>query len=113
MKESLPPTAKIAKESKECIQECVSEFISFVVRAPWCPVVLPRPCPVVLRARRADTSRRSPSLDQTSEASERCLDGKRKTLNGEDVLEALTALGFDNYVRARPARLVCPMRVRD
>lgn len=31
MKEALPPTAKIAKESKECIQECVSEFISFVV----------------------------------------------------------------------------------
>ena len=38
-------------------------------------------------------------LRQTSEASERCLDGKRKTLNGEDVLDALTALGFDNYVR--------------
>lgn len=31
MRESLPPSAKIAKESKECLQECVSEFISFIV----------------------------------------------------------------------------------
>ena len=30
MKRGLPENAKIAKEAKECIQECVSEFISFV-----------------------------------------------------------------------------------
>jgi len=30
MKSSVPPTAKIAKEAKECVQECVSEFISFI-----------------------------------------------------------------------------------
>ncbi|KDQ53746.1 hypothetical protein JAAARDRAFT_39062 [Jaapia argillacea MUCL 33604] len=30
MKSSVPPTAKIAKEAKECLQECVSEFISFI-----------------------------------------------------------------------------------
>lgn len=30
MKSSVPPTAKIAKDAKECVQECVSEFISFV-----------------------------------------------------------------------------------
>jgi len=30
MKQSVPPTAKIAKDAKECIQECVSEFISFI-----------------------------------------------------------------------------------
>ncbi|KAM7485105.1 hypothetical protein LguiA_001114 [Lonicera macranthoides] len=30
MKQILPPNAKIAKEAKETIQECVSEFISFV-----------------------------------------------------------------------------------
>lgn len=30
MKASVPPTAKIAKDAKECVQECVSEFISFV-----------------------------------------------------------------------------------
>lgn len=30
MKRILPPTAKISKEAKETIQECASEFISFV-----------------------------------------------------------------------------------
>ncbi|KAI5277449.1 transcriptional activator hap3, partial [Ascosphaera acerosa] len=30
MKTALPDNAKIAKEAKECMQECVSEFISFV-----------------------------------------------------------------------------------
>lgn len=30
MKQILPPSAKISKEAKETIQECASEFISFV-----------------------------------------------------------------------------------
>lgn len=30
MKNALPENAKISKEAKECMQECVSEFISFV-----------------------------------------------------------------------------------
>ena len=30
MKMALPDNAKIAKEAKECMQECVSEFISFI-----------------------------------------------------------------------------------
>ncbi|TFY52765.1 hypothetical protein EVG20_g10412, partial [Dentipellis fragilis] len=30
MKNAVPPTAKIAKDAKECVQECVSEFISFI-----------------------------------------------------------------------------------
>ncbi|KAG4180398.1 hypothetical protein ERO13_A10G163100v2 [Gossypium hirsutum] len=30
MKQMLPPNAKISKEAKETMQECVSEFISFV-----------------------------------------------------------------------------------
>ncbi|XP_058209249.1 nuclear transcription factor Y subunit B-5-like [Rhododendron vialii] len=30
MKQTLPPNAKISKEAKERMQECVSEFISFV-----------------------------------------------------------------------------------
>ncbi|TKY54134.1 Nuclear transcription factor Y subunit B-5 [Spatholobus suberectus] len=30
MKQILPPNAKISKESKETMQECASEFISFV-----------------------------------------------------------------------------------
>ena len=30
MKKSLPANAKIAKDAKETVQECVSEFISFI-----------------------------------------------------------------------------------
>uniref|UniRef100_A0A8C1V9D7 Nuclear transcription factor Y subunit beta n=1 Tax=Cyprinus carpio TaxID=7962 RepID=A0A8C1V9D7_CYPCA len=57
-------TSVIAKDAKECVQECVSEFISFI----------------------------------TSEASERCHQEKRKTINGEDILFAMSTLGFDMYV---------------
>ncbi|XP_018585646.1 nuclear transcription factor Y, beta a isoform X2 [Scleropages formosus] len=64
MKNAIPPTGKIAKDAKECVQECVSEFISFI----------------------------------TSEASERCHQEKRKTINGEDILFAMSTLGFDMYV---------------
>eukprot|EP01080_Neovahlkampfia_damariscottae_P004183 gene4183-7493_t len=34
----------------------------------------------------------------TSEASDRCVQEKRKTINGEDIIYALSSLGFDNYV---------------
>lgn len=30
MKKAIPPNGKIAKDSKELVQECVSEFISFI-----------------------------------------------------------------------------------
>lgn len=64
MKKAIPERGKIAKEAKECVQECVSEFISFI----------------------------------TSEAAERCSQERRKTINGEDLLYAMSQLGFDNYV---------------
>lgn len=63
MKKSLPPNAKISKDAKECVQECVSEFISFI----------------------------------TSEACEKCLSERRKTINGDDLLHAMTTLGFEKY----------------
>jgi len=63
MKASVPPSAKIAKDAKECVQECVSEFISFI----------------------------------TSEAAEKCQLEKRKTIGGEDILHAMSTLGFENY----------------
>ena len=31
-------------------------------------------------------------------ASDRCIDEKRKTITGDDILFALSTLGFDNYV---------------
>ena len=64
MKNQLPENAKIAKESKETVQETVSEFISFI----------------------------------TSEASDKCMQEKRKTINGDDLLWAMSTLGFDRYV---------------
>lgn len=64
MKKSLPSNAKISKEAKETVQECVSEFISFI----------------------------------TGEASDKCQREKRKTVNGDDLLWAMTTLGFENYV---------------
>lgn len=63
MKHTLPPSAKVSKDAKECMQECVSELISFI----------------------------------TSEASDKCLREKRKTINGEDVLFSMHDLGFENY----------------
>jgi len=69
MKKALPPNAKISKEAKECVQECVSEFISFI----------------------------------TSEACEKCLAERRKTINGDDLLHAMQTLGFEKYLE--PLRL--------
>jgi nuclear transcription Y subunit beta len=63
MKKALPARAKISKEAKETMQECVSEFISFI----------------------------------TGEASEKCQKEKRKTINGDDLVWAMTTLGFEEY----------------
>ena len=38
MKKSLPEGAKIAKDAKETVQECVSEFISFITSEFVAPV---------------------------------------------------------------------------
>ena len=64
MKKALPANAKISKDAKETVQECVSEFISFI----------------------------------TGEASDKCQKEKRKTINGDDLLWAMTTLGFEDYV---------------
>ena len=63
MKRALPANAKIAKDAKEAVQECVSEYISFI----------------------------------TSEASDKCQREKRKTIMGDDLLWAMSTLGFENY----------------
>lgn len=94
MKTALPENAKIAKEAKECMQECVSEFISFITsEGKFCP-------------RRSDAcfgcfSRlRALTIYSTFPASEKCQQEKRKTVNGEDILFAMTSLGFENYAEA-------------
>lgn len=37
-------------------------------------------------------------LNSSLRASDRCSQEKRKTINGEDILYAMSTLGFDNYV---------------
>eukprot|EP01122_Echinamoeba_exundans_P006297 TRINITY_DN1739_c0_g1_i3.p1 TRINITY_DN1739_c0_g1~~TRINITY_DN1739_c0_g1_i3.p1 ORF type:complete len:128 (+),score=13.89 TRINITY_DN1739_c0_g1_i3:55-384(+) len=64
MRRAVPDNAKISKEAKELVQECVSEFISFI----------------------------------TSEASDKCIQGRRKTITGDDIISSMELLGFDNYV---------------
>lgn len=49
MKKSLPANAKIAKDAKETVQECVSEFISFITSEyPACQNPLPMCCLLVV-----------------------------------------------------------------
>src|ERR1700679_2583240 len=79
MKTALPENAKIAKEAKECMQECVSEFISFITSEGM--VLPPSACVVCC------------SLTDCYTASEKCQQEKRKTVNGEDILFAMTSLG--------------------
>ncbi|KAH1069227.1 hypothetical protein AAZX31_03G082800 [Glycine max] len=64
MKKALLANAKILKYAKETVQECVSEFISFII----------------------------------DEASDKCQREKRKVINGDDLLWAMTTLGFEDYV---------------
>ncbi|XP_027368643.1 nuclear transcription factor Y subunit B-3-like [Abrus precatorius] len=71
MKKVLPANAKISKEAKETMQECVSEFISII----------------------------------TGEASDKCQKEKRKTINGDDLLWAITSLGFEGYAETLEAYL--------
>lgn len=84
MKTALPDNAKIAKEAKECMQECVSEFISFITSEGFCPLIFSL----------------TPSDMFGYSASEKCQQEKRKTVNGEDILFAMTSTGFENYAEA-------------
>jgi nuclear transcription Y subunit beta len=87
MKTALPENAKIAKEAKECMQECVSEFISFITSEGT-------------SEESCSTSYDSSSPEWWCTASEKCQQEKRKTVNGEDILFAMTSLGFENYAEA-------------
>ncbi|XP_074263364.1 uncharacterized protein LOC141586132 [Silene latifolia] len=64
MRKVLPAHAKVGDEAKELVQECVSEFISFL----------------------------------TSEANATCQQEHRKTVTAEDLIGAMSRLGFEHYV---------------
>ncbi|KAK7431097.1 hypothetical protein QQZ08_002378 [Neonectria magnoliae] len=90
MKNALPENAKIAKEAKECMQECVSEFISFITSEGKLWLFLPSGSPLTVGSARLEAEL----------SSEKCQQEKRKTVNGEDILFAMTSLGFENYAEA-------------
>nr|XP_043633793.1 nuclear transcription factor Y subunit B-3-like isoform X2 [Erigeron canadensis] len=71
MRKGLPANGKVARDAKDSVQECVSEFISFI----------------------------------TSEASDKCLREKRRTLNGDDLIWAMDTLGFEDYIKPLKAYL--------
>ena len=64
MKQALPTDIKISKDARECVQECVTEFIAFI----------------------------------TCESCETCMTEKRKTINGEDLIKAMSDLAFNSYL---------------
>jgi len=49
---------------------------------------------------RGFSSHRMRGADKSCAASEKCQQEKRKTVNGEDILFAMTSLGFENYGEA-------------
>lgn len=53
MKLALPENAKIAKEAKECMQECVSEFISFITSEGECANRPSGPCDKKMQQQRS------------------------------------------------------------
>src|ERR1700734_3188560 len=75
MKTALPDNAKIAKEAKECMQECVSEFISFITSEGQCFFPLPRR---VRGSRLTSTRPRPKDMLTSGPASEKCQQEKRK-----------------------------------
>ena len=97
MKKALPANAKIAKDAKETVQECVSEFISFITSE----------CDPSHPSRAADDV--APSLQsyppsmpylkgrRPCRASDKCQREKRKTINGDDLVWAMGILGFEEY----------------
>lgn len=140
MKNALPDNAKIAKDAKECVQECVTEFIAFITSEGiylfiLCPLLFSLfadgPCLSLLSTRVycSASALHSFSLSIPSAfslcplsslsasvvlyyphhrsyihcilkslvASEKCHQEKRKTVNGEDIIFAMTSLGFENY----------------
>ncbi|XP_060535951.1 nuclear transcription factor Y subunit beta [Cylas formicarius] len=68
MKKAIPENGKVNSKIAKDARECVQECVSEFISFI------------------------------TSEASDRCHMEKRKTINGEDILFAMSTLGFDNYV---------------
>eukprot|EP00850_Spirogloea_muscicola_P007255 SM000036S13299 [mRNA] locus=s36:459411:461026:- [translate_table: standard] len=133
MKKALPANAKIAKDAKETVQECISEYISFITSeyAPrYLPTLatmsgLPSAFTAAVPARQLPSrctklcklqlhmSLHTPQCSQlvhlllptgcicaslSYRASDKCQREKRKTINGDDLLWAMSTLGFEDCI---------------
>ncbi|XP_020547214.1 nuclear transcription factor Y subunit B-10-like [Sesamum indicum] len=92
MKKALPANGKIAKDAKDTVQECVSEFISFITSES---------------GGLFESIGLSPISDDVTHfrASDKCQKEKRKTINGDDLLWAMATLGFEDYIAPLKAYL--------
>ncbi|KAD7480047.1 hypothetical protein E3N88_03183 [Mikania micrantha] len=126
MKKALPANGKIAKDAKDTVQECVSEFISFVTSEyaqngflqTLASFLLQIIAPVLhVLGVLAHALRQTLFLLKFYEcnfmklnfilcfwvvlrirASDKCQKEKRKTINGDDLLWAMATLGFEDYI---------------
>jgi nuclear transcription Y subunit beta len=106
MKKALPSNAKISKDAKETVQECVSEFISFITGMS--SIFMFSVCVrmfTILASLEEHLEFCLSVMVQTimwaanaGEASDKCQREKRKTINGDDLLWAMSTLGFEDYV---------------
>ncbi|PPQ81874.1 hypothetical protein CVT25_013481 [Psilocybe cyanescens] len=94
MKSSVPPTAKIAKDAKECVQECVSEFISFITSeaAEKCQLEKRK----TIGGEDILYAMGSLGFENYAETLKIHL-AKLRQVGGEDILYAMGSLGFENY----------------
>lgn len=94
MKKALPANGKIAKDAKETVQECVSEFISFItseyVSFSFCLFSF-----CFASCLYGDLIA---TFVELCRASDKCQREKRKTINGDDLLWAMATLGFEDYI---------------
>lgn len=98
MKKALPANGKIAKDAKETVQECVSEFISFITSEYVCYVINYFLFSFYLSfVQWFDCDFDFDELE-LCRASDKCQREKRKTINGDDLLWAMATLGFEDYI---------------
>ena len=97
MKKGIPSQGKIAKDARECVQECVSEFISFITSEASDRCQAEKVSKHVIKVlihfifNNLWIMFHIPIIILSYSF-------QRKTINGEDILFAMSTLGFDNYV---------------
>ena len=99
MKKALPANGKIAKDAKDTVQECVSEFISFITsECVSLSLCFGSRIPVMAVSLVIWSFVLFCFFFAIFRASDKCQKEKRKTINGDDLLWAMATLGFEDYI---------------